>query len=146
MKVRFLQPRQPTRAFESSWADSMLTLGVVSLAGAWLPGSWKSTAADELGKESRQPAGTEVVEARPARLDGDAHHLVINRPDLLPELSALRGVQRLRSTLEVFVGDAVDRLQRRLAANLQRLRVSRFTALVDGQRYVWAAFQCPDLR
>jgi hypothetical protein len=65
---------------------------------------------------------------------------------LLFELSALLRVQRFRSRLDVFVGDAVDRLQRGLAANLQGLRGSRFTALVNGQRYVWAAFQCPDLR
>jgi hypothetical protein len=83
----------------------------------------KSTAADEPGEESWQPSGTEVIEARPAWLDGDAHHLVIHRPDLLLELSALLRVQRLRSTLEVFIGDAVDRLQHGLAATLQRLRV-----------------------
>src|SRR5580704_7094170 len=95
----------------------------------------KSTAADEPGEEPRQPSGAEVVEARPARLDGDAHHLLIYRPDLLLELRALLRVQRLRSRLDVFVGDAVYRLQRGLAANLQRLRGSGFTAFVNGQRH-----------
>jgi hypothetical protein len=55
----------------------------------WLASASRSTAADELGAESRQPSGTEVVEARPVRPDRDSHHLVIQRPDLLLELSAL---------------------------------------------------------
>lgn len=37
-----------------------------------------STTTDEPGEEPRQPVGAEVVEARPARLDGDAHHRVIH--------------------------------------------------------------------
>src|SRR4051812_42520403 len=98
-------------------------------------------------REERWDASrAEVVEPRPLRLDRDARHLRVHRPDGAFERLGLLGVRRLPRASEVLVRDPVDDLHRRDPPHLQGLRFARGAAGVDRHRDLGPRRERPDLR
>jgi hypothetical protein len=98
----------------------------------------------QLPQEAGYPAGAEVVVTRPAGLDGDPGHLLVQHPYLFLELAGLPVIHGLGGRGEVLIRDAVDDFDGGHSANLEGA-AGRPVVGVDGQRDMRANGQGADL-